>query len=718
MNQLDQRPQDPLLESLVLFAKLYYRPVQKESLVAGLPINPGDDGPELFSIESSKGLFSRVAKRAGFSSRLVKREIEEFSNLLLPCILVLKDRQACILDSINHETGEAKIVLPEPEGGEQVLSLDKLSEEYLGFAFLLKKAYQYQRRSLNLIEAKKGHWFWGAVWRSREIYSSVLLASLLVNIFILATPLFVMNIYDRVIPNNAVETLWVLTSGIVLVYLFDTVLRLIRNYFLEIAGKKSDIIISSILFEHTLNLRLESWPRSVGAFASNLRDFESIRTFLTSATLAAFIDLPFAIIFLIVIAMVGGLMALIPIATLVLLIGYGMLMVKPLRESIEATYEASANKHALLVENLHNIQTIKSLGSHNHSLWEWEEATGEIASKSLKSRNLSGSITIVTNLLVQLTTVALVIAGVYMVQDQSLSLGGLIATIILSSRVIGPMGQVASLIANYQQTKTAYLNLNELMQREVERPEEKQFVERPEFHGSIAFDKLSFTYPECEREALSEVSFNIKPGEHVGIIGKIGSGKSTLGKLLLGLYRPSNGGILIDNLDIKQIDPADFRRNIAYVSQDTELLRGTVRENILYKDPHISDEALLKAAHIGGLDLFLNRHPRGFDMPVGEQGSGLSGGQRQSISIARAALLDPPIVILDEPTSHMDNTTETILKQRLQEFTKGKTMVLITHKSSLLDLVDRLVLLDEGRVILDGRKEEVLKALQGGSHGV
>lgn len=718
MSSINQRAHDPLLECLVLFSKLYHRPTTLESLVAGLPIEPGTHSPELFSLDNPKGLFSRVAKRAGFASRLIKSDLNKLSELLLPCILVLKDRKACILDTIDRENGRAKVVLPEVDECEEWITLEKLENEYLGFSFLLKKEYHYQRRALNLLNVRQGHWFWGTIWRSRHIYNSALVASLLINLFVLATPLFTMNVYDRVVPNNALDTLWVLAIGVAVVYLFDTVMRFVRTNLIEVAGKKSDIIISSILFEQTLNLRMDQWPRSVGAFANTLREFESIRNFLTSATISTLVDLPFSLLFLLVILSIGGPLALIPLLTILLLLVYGFFMVEPLKESIESTYEASANKHALLVENLTTIQTIKALGTHNHAQWEWEEATGEIARKSLRSRILSSSISVLTNLLTQLTTVALVIAGVYMIKDQELSLGGLIAIMILASRAIGPMGQVASLIAGFEQTKTAYRSLSELMRKDVERPEGKAFVQRPTFDGAIAMQNLSFTYPEAERATLSNINLTIKPGEHIGIIGKVGSGKSTIGRLLVSLYHPTQGALLIDGLDIKQINPADLRRHISYVSQDIELLCGSVRENILYKDPHADDEKLLKAAHVGAVEQFINRHPRGYDMKVGEQGTGLSGGQRQSIAIARSVLQDAPIVVLDEPTSSMDNTTESLIRHRLQKHCKNKTLILITHKASMLALVERLVVLDEGRIVLDGPKEEILKTLQGGANGV
>ena len=704
---------DPLLECLVVFAKLFNRPISIDALISGLPIEPGAAGPELFSIHSSKGLFSRVAKRAGFAARLIKRDLDHLSGLLLPCILILKNRNACILESIDRKNRRARVIYPEVSEGEEWVELDRLKEEYIGFAFLLKREFKKRTQPLRLIQAKETHWFWGTLARSREIFTSVILASVMINLFVVATPLFTMNVYDRVVPNDALETLWVLAIGIIVVFVFDTIIRFIRTYLLEVAGKKCDVIMSSILFEQALNLRMDHWPKSVGAFANNLRDFESIRNFFTSSTIATLVDLPFTLIFLIVIAYIGGPLVVIPIITIILLLGYSYFLIKPLQQSIEATFEASANKHSHLIESLSSIMTIKTLGASHHSQWVWEESTGEIAARSMRARMLSGSILVVTNVLVSLNTVALIIYGIYQISDLQLSLGGLIAVVMLASRAVSPMGQIATLITNYQQTRTAYGSLNELMQQPVERPENKQFVRRMSFEGAIEFKNVSFVYPEAQRASLSQISFRINPKEHVGIIGRVGSGKTTITKLIVGLYQASQGSIAIDGIDISQIDPADLRTHIGYLSQDVQLMRGTIRDNLVFKDPQVSDDRLLEVSAICGVDQFVNKLPSGFDTSVGEQGTWLSGGQRQSIALGRSLLLDEPIVVLDEPTNSMDNTTEAAIRKRLFDYTRDKTLVLVTHKAPMLDLVERLIVVEEGRIMMDGPKDKVMQALQG-----
>jgi ATP-binding cassette subfamily C protein LapB len=541
---------------------------------------------------------------------------------------------------------------------------------------------------------------------------SVIVASVLINFFVIATPLFTMNVYDRVVPNDAIETLWVLAIGVLVIYAFDMMLRFLRTYFLEVAGKKSDVIMSSIIYEQVMNLKMSEWPRSVGAFANNLREFESIRSFFTSSTISALVDLPFSILLLILVAYIGGPLVVVPLVIMALLLLYSFAIMKPLRESIEATFEASANKNAHLIESLHSIQTIKSLGVASHSQWVWEESSGAIAGKSMRSRILSNSIGVISQFLMQLNTVGIIIFGVYQISDQALSLGGLIAVSMLASRAVAPVGQVATLISQYQQTRTAFDSLDNIMNMPVERPENKQYVRRPSFDGHIEFKKVSFTYPEAQQASLTDISFDIEPGEHVGIIGKVGSGKSSLAKLLIGLYEPTGGSIAVDDINSKQIDPADLRQHIGYLSQEIGLMRGTIRDNLIYRDPQVDDDRLLEVSALCGVDQFVNQLPSGFDTQVGEQGACLSGGQRQAIALGRALLRNESIVVLDEPTSNMDNSTEFKIKRQLFEYTRDKTLIVITHKTSMLDLVERLIVVENGRILMDGPKQQVVEKLK------
>jgi ATP-binding cassette subfamily C protein LapB len=711
----DNLRMDALLDTLVLYTKLYHKPYSAEALTAGLPIEPGAESPELFSINNSKGLFSRAAARAGLKSSLIKRPLAQISPLQLPIILLLSNQGACILDSFNEDRTQAKIIMPAEEAVEQWVDFDDLEDEYLGYAFMVKKAFQYSEENARTLHIDQKHWFWSTIALSKNAYRDVIIASLLLNLFVLATPLFTMNVYDRVIPNNAIETLWMFAIGVIIVYIIDAFLKHTRTHLLESAAKKSDIIMSSIIFEKVMDLKLSHHPASVGSFASNLKDFDSIRSFLTNATMAALIDLPFAVIFLMVIAYIGGPIVLIPLATMIFILGYAFFIKQPLRKAIESTHEASAKKSSILIEALNNVETLKSLGAMGQVQWQWEESTGEIAKRSEASRRLSASIPIITQLLIQLNTVGVVVFGVYMIGNFELSMGGLIGIVILTSRTLAPMGQAAALITNYEDTKSSYERINEILSQPGERPEGKKFVEQPEFTGKIEFINVSFSYPGSDVQVLKNVSFTLDPGDQVAIIGRIGSGKSTIEKLILGLYEPDEGSILVDGIDINQIDPADLRKNISYVSQDIHLFRGTVKDNIIYRASHASDGALLKAAKVSGADEFIRRHPKGYEMPIAERGGGLSGGQRQSIGIARALLLETPIIMMDEPSNSMDQTTEARLLKSLQEHVKDRTAIYVTQKMNLLEIVDRVIVMHQGSIYLDGPKEKVLEKLQGGA---
>jgi len=716
ITNVDNLRMDALLDSLVLFTKKYHKPFSAEALTAGLPIEPGAEAPELFSINNAKGLFSRAAARAGLKSSLIHRPLQQISNLQLPMIILLSNQGACILERFSDDRKQAKIIMPTEEPIEQWVATEDLADEYIGYGFMIKKAFESSDETDKTLHTHQKHWFWDTLKLSVGIYKDVLYASLLVNLFVLASPLFTMNVYDRVVPNNAIETLWVFAGGVVIVYIIDTFAKFSRTYLLEVAAKKSDIIMSSIIFEKVLSLKMAHIPQSVGSFANSIKEFDSIRSFLTNATMAAVIDLPFAVIFLAVIAYIGGTIVLIPMVTMGLILMYAFLIKNPLRESIESTHEAAAKKSSILIESLNNIETLKTLGALNQTQWKWEEATGEIAGKSLRSRLLSASIPTITQLLIQLNTVMIIVYGVYKIQDFELSLGGLIAVVILTGRTLAPMGQVAGLITNFQDAKTSYETINEIISKPSERPEGKQFLEKPAFTGHIEFKDVTFTYPGATVPALKNVSFIIHQHEKVAIIGRIGSGKSTLEKLILGLYEPDSGQILIDGIDIAQIDPADLRKNIGYVSQDIMLFRGTVKDNIVFKASHASDGAMLRAAKISGTDEFIKKHPKGYEMPVGERGLGLSGGQRQSIGVARAFLLDAPIIMLDEPSNAMDQITEAKLLDNLADALQEKTAIIVTQKMALLKIVDRVIVMNEGRIAIDAPKEEAILKLQGGGN--
>jgi len=695
---------DILLECLILLTEMEHRPFSADALCAGLP---------LVQNRLTPGLFVRAAKRAGLTSRHVQRDIADIPEQVLPSVLILHNDSACILISIDKSSDTAEIHMP----GEELkrsISLSELTSLYTGHAIFVQREHTFDERTPEVVNVRSRHWFWGAMADAWPIYRDVLLGSFLINLFALVSPLFIMNVYDRVVPNNAIETLWVLAIGVSIALVFDFVIKSLRGYFIDIAGKKVDVTLSALIYEKVMGLKMLVRPTSVGAFANNLRAFEGIRDFITSATISTLVDLPFVILFLIVIAWVGGPLVFVPLAGIPIIILYSVFIQNSLQEAVDHTFRGSSQKNAMLIESLTATETIKSLGAEGMMQRKWESAVGYISTWSLRARLLSTSSVNVATLVQQLAMIGIVVYGVYLIGDGELTTGGLIASVMLTGRALAPTGQLANLATQYHQSKAGLNSLNEVMKLPVERPVGKNFVHRPHFEGAVTLQDINFAYPNCEEKSLSNISFSIKKGEHVALIGRIGSGKTTVEKLLMGLYEPQEGAIRIDGIDSRQIDPVDLRRNIGYVPQDITLFYGSVRDNIVYAMPNADDKAVLRAARIAGVTDFVDRHPMGFDMPVGERGEGLSGGQRQAVAIARALLLDPAILLLDEPSNSMDNTTEEQLKQRLSEVVKDKTLILVTHRASLLSFVDRLIVLDDGKLIADGPKQDVLEALKQG----
>ncbi len=694
---------DPLLLALLSVCKLLNTPHSADSLTAGLP---------LVDNKLNASLFVRAAQRAGFSTGLVRRPLAEISNLVLPAVLMLKDNKTCVL--ISRQADTCTIILPETNSGEKTVPLSTLEEIYTGASFFIQQNHSFDDRTADSVIPKAKHWFWDVIFKSWPIYSEALAASLLINLFALASPLFIMNVYDRVVPNHALETLWVLAIGVAIVFTFDFIMKGLRGYFIDVAGKRSDIILSATIFEKVMGIKMENRPKSVGAFANNLSEFESFRDFLTSATLTTLIDLPFLFIFLSVIYMIGGNLALVPLVILPLAILGGIAVQKPLKNTINELFKYSAQKNATLIESLTNLDSIKSAGAEGQMQSKWEQNIGQISRLGLKSRFYSSIAVNLTAFLTQMASVSVVIFGVYKISEGELTTGGLIACTILTGRALAPIGQVASLLTRYHQARTSLDTLTNMMSLPVEREPGKKYLHRPTFNGDIEFKNISFNYPEQPLKALDNISFKIKAGERVAFIGRIGSGKSTIEKLMLGMYEPQEGSILIDGTDIRQVDPSDLRRQIGYVPQDISLMFGSVKDNITLGSRYADDASILHAAEIAGVTQFVNRHPEGFDMPVGERGSSLSGGQRQSVAVARSLLLSPPVFIMDEPSNSMDNSTEERFKQKLAAELHNQTLILVTHRASLLTLVDRLIVMDGSKIMADGPKDKVLEALKKG----
>ncbi len=696
---------DPLLDCLVITSKLYGNPYTKESLKAGLPLVDDCLTPSLFV---------RAASRAGLSAKIVSKRLPTISQLLLPCILILKNNHAVVLVGINHTTKSAIIMPPETDGGEQEISLKELWKEYTGYSIFVKKAHHFEKRTDAHRLEKPKSWFWDTIFRYKRQLYHVAIATFLINLFALASPLFVMNVYDRVVPNNAMYTLWALAIGISLVYFFDFLFKTIRSHLIDNRGKKTDVILASLIMQQLLSLRLSCKPKSVGGFANQINSYEFLRDFFTSATLVGLIDLPFVFLFLWFVSFIGGELVLIPIFAIPITIIISLLLEIPIRKATEKSYFGSVQKNALLIESLISLEAIKSLNAEGQMQRKWENCVSIVTEANNESKFFSSIAVNVTNYIIQMVTVITVIYGVFLISEGKLTMGGLIACNLLNGRTLAPLAQIASIITKFQQSKLGLSGLNRIMALPTEREHASSFLHRPQINGDIKIIDANFVYPDQTQAALEHINLHIKPKEKVAIIGKIGSGKSTLHKLILGLYFANTGSIRIDDTEISQIDPVDLRRHFGYVGQDTTLFYGTVRANMTAATPWASDEEILQAAEISGVSEFVHRHPKGYDMDTGERGEFLSSGQRQAIAIARAIVHDPKILLLDEPTSSMDNTTEHIFLDKFQRYCQDKTLILITHKQSLLKLVDRIIIMDNGKIVIDGPKQAVLEALAKG----
>lgn len=698
---------DPLLDCLAELTRIHGHPWTCEALSAGLPLTDNLLSPSLVP---------RAAARAGLSARVVRRSLPELPLSLLPVILLLKERGACLLLEWTDD-GMARVCFPETGESSELIDAEKLTALHTGIVIFVRPRFRFETRAPEHGEVRSRHWFWGVVKDNWRLYRDALLAALLVNLLALAMPLFSMNVYDRVVPNHALETLWVLAIGAFAVLCFDFLLRTIRGHIIDVASKRIDVTLSALIMERVLGLRMEARPASVGSFVANLRAFESVRDFIASASITTLVDLPFVLIFLLVMVWISPWLAVPALVGIFLVVVFTLLAQDKMQEMVELTQRASAQRNATLVEGLVGIETIKVMGAESEFQRRWERSTHFLAQVGSKLKLLSSSTVNFASLISQLVSVVVIIVGVYLLTENMVTMGGIIAASMLSGRALAPLGQVAGLLMQYQNARTSLAGIESHMKLPVERPQDSNFLHRESFRGDIEFKNVSFGYAGTDEKVLNNVSFKLKAGEKMAIIGRIGSGKTTIEKLILGLYYPTEGAVLIDGVDTRQIDPAELRRAIGHVPQEPILFYGTLRQNIAMGAPFADDASILAAADLAGVKEFSDLHPRGFDMLIAERGDSLSGGQRQTVSIARALLNDPPMLLLDEPTSAMDHLSEEKLKARLKAYVTQKTLLLVTHRTSLLDLVDRLIVLDQGQVVADGAKAQVIEALQQGRIG-
>lgn len=696
---------DPLLDALVFLTGYFGKAKSGPALTAGLAYGEKNMGP---------ALFCEAAQQVGFKTRIVARDkIQKIPGPVLPAVLMMEHDHACVILNVSADGKMARIWSPETQA-ERDVKLDDLKKDYSGYAIFVHPQPEFSDPAAPHVDDTDRHWFWGPMGEAKPIYRKVMVAAILINLFALTSPIFIMNVYDRVIPNAAMETGWVLGIGALCVFGFDFLMRTLRGYFVDLAGRRTDVIAARRIYDQLLNMKLSQRPGSSGAFANMLRDFDSVRDFYTSATMTALVDLPFTLLFLAVIWYIGGPIALLLLILIVMVFATGFALQIPLKNNVRKATKSSEAKHGLLVETIQGLETIKSIGADGRLRARYGQYVAENAGYAQDARFISALGVNMATFFQQIAAILVVLAGMYLVRDAEMTVGGLMACVLLSGRAIAPIGQIANLMSRYHNAKGALKTLNGIMARPVERPAHTQFLHRPALKGKIEFRGVSFAYPGTDRKVLDNVSFTIQPGEKVGIIGRIGSGKSTIARQIMGLYDPSAGAIFFDDTDSRQIDPADLRRNTAYIAQDVVLFSGSVRDNLTASVPHAGEAEIFAASKAAGVHEFVSAHPMGYDAPVGEGGQGLSGGQRQCVALARAMLLGPSLYVCDEPTNAMDTQAENAFTQHVLQQTVDKTLILITHRQHLLSLVSRLILIDQGRVVMDGPREKVIEALTGG----
>lgn len=694
---------DQLAEALKYIARAHGYHVTDSVIWNGLP----QDGGRL-----TVGNLGRAAGNCGLKCLPVRKELGSIPHAALPCIVAMKSSDMLVLTAIDTEAQRVELAHPTEAAGSYFYPLEKFEDDYSEYAIFFQPLVDQAGKSERKLDAS-GHWFWSTISAYWRDYVHVGVAALLVNLLALASPLFTMNVYDRVVPNYAIPTLWALAIGVILSLVFDAILKIARGQIINVAGKQADNELASKIFAHALAIDFEKRPVSSGQFANHIREFETVREFITSSSLVSLIDVAFIGIFVAVLFLLVGPIAIVPLLAIPVVLAISFFVQAPLAGAIEKSHQESAIRHSILVESVANLDTVRALNAEGRMQTKWERSVAASSAAIMTGRFWSLIAQSGTGFVQASVSIGIIIWGVYLISSGDITMGALIAAMMLSGRVLAPLANVANTLTRLRQTMHSFKILNEVMSTETERKPGRTYINKRVASGSVEFKAVDFRYPGAESDSLKAVSFKVSAGETVGLIGRVGSGKSTIGRLTSGLYYPTDGTVLIDGTDTRQFDPADLRANVGFLSQDNVLFSGTVRENISAGDPFANDDALIEAARIAGVEEFVSQHPLGYDLQVGEGGRFLSGGQKQAVALARILLRKPRVLFLDEPSSHLDLASERRLITRLQSFNSPDTTVIIsTHRMSLVELTDRLITLEQGRLALDGPRKDVLKQLQ------
>jgi ATP-binding cassette, subfamily C, bacterial LapB len=705
---------DPLLHALVWLTQYHGRPRSAASLRA--------DGAADGALAPDQAV--RLLREAGYNAAMQRRPLAQINGLMLPAVLLLKGGDACLLVRPLAEGGDRfEVVFPGADAKACEASLSELEGEYSGFCLLASPAEKPQaqaRAHHHLIELDRtNHWLWGTLKRFMPYYRGAMLAALLSNVLMLGTGMVTAVIYDKVIPHqDAIVTLWTLVIGGALCIAFDLFAKHLRADLIDLAGRKADLIIGSRLFKHILSIRMEHRPASAGSCAHYMGQVETVRDFFASASMSVISDVPFIFVFIGMVFVVGGPLGWVVTLTVPLMLVGIFLLQHLVRRSVRTGMAEHAELQGNLVEALEGLEDVKTSGAAPQFQHRYELSNAVAAESGHRMRSMHGLINHLSQSMYQVNTLVMLLVGVYLIRDGVITQGALIGSIMFSMRALAPLGALVGLVTRFQGARAAMQSLDALMSKPTERQPGHHYVPLNQVTGRVGLNDVGFSYPPAVPDqpapkVLNGVSLRIEPGERIAILGRIGSGKSTVLRLLGGLYQPTEGMVDVEGIDLRQVDPAEYRAHVGFVSQEPRLFHGTLRDNVLMGRGDVDAARLVEVAKLTGLERLVASHPQGWDLQVGEMGGLLSGGQRQLVALARALVNRPKILLMDEPTSSMDAQSETSFLRQLKQASEGVTLVAVTHRPAVLELVTRVVVMDNGKVVLDGPRDKVLAALSG-----
>lgn len=688
------------VETLLILA------VQHILSLSGMAFSPGAvrDLPEMTGESFDPKAAISALRHVGFEASYGELAPKNLRASHCPAIGFLKGGEAVVIHTIDDEglMHLRRFERVDTPFIEEQLPKKDVADQLEPYVVLARKVHAAAKVK------GENDWFWGSLLQGKWLYGQVLVAAAITNFMGLSTSLFIMVVYDRVVPNEAIESLIALTIGVLIALVFDFVIKTLRAQFVDKAGKRADARMSRLIFDKILNMRLDNRRQKSGAMASIVREFDTLRDFFTSATLVAVVDLPFIFLFIWVISLISGPLALVPLIAVPLVILSGLVIQPFLARIAESSMQSNMSKQSVLVETLNGLETVQATGSGRLMRRRFEEASDAQSDLGLKNRMLSNFAINSAASVQQLAQIATIFYGVFLIQDGTITMGAMIAAVILGGRTLAPLSQLASAMSRANGARQAYRSLSAVMNDDADQQNlTRSRLSRPHLSGSIELKNVSYSFPGASSPIIRNLSLKIPAGQKVAIVGRMGSGKSTMSRLISGLIEPSEGAVLIDGVDLRQVDKSDVRRNVGVMLQETWLFSGTVKENLQMGFYEYDDAHILNIAKISGVDDFVGSHPQGYDMELRERGEGLSGGQRQSINLARALLHDPNLLVLDEPTSSMDTATEKSVIGRLKAWAGARTLVMVTHRNTLLELADRVLVMDQGTVVADTTPEKL-----------